>query len=137
MSFIVRFHRSNPLHSWEGSLKRSILGQEARVLTITSDQRACLDDKQKEEKHPRFFTMRFRVFHAASTVCLVFAMACMFERPAYAYIDPGQGILACQAISAFFAGVLFYFRRSLHNLLRLRMPGAASKRPFRTGEAGH
>jgi hypothetical protein len=64
--------------------------------------------------------MRFRVFNAALTVCLVFALTCLFERPAYAYIDPGTGILACQAISAFFTGTLFYFRRRVRNFFRTR-----------------
>lgn len=64
--------------------------------------------------------MRVRIFDAASTVCLIFALACLFERRAYAYIDPGSGILACQAISAFFAGALFYFHRKIRNFFRVR-----------------
>ena len=64
--------------------------------------------------------MRVRLFNAALTVCLIFALACLFERRAYAYIDPGSGILACQAISAFFAGTVFYFRRRIRNFFRVR-----------------
>jgi hypothetical protein len=63
--------------------------------------------------------MRFRIYHLALTVCLVFAVACAFERPAYGYVDPGSGILACQAISAMFAGVIYYFRRRVMSVMRL------------------
>ena len=66
--------------------------------------------------------MRISLCSAVLGVCLVFAMACFFERPAYGYVDPGSGILACQAISAFFAGLLYYFRRKVQNWLRPNRP---------------
>lgn len=68
--------------------------------------------------------MRVRVADAVLTACLVLALTCLFERPAYAYIDPGSGILACQAIGAFFTGTLFYFRRRIRNFFRARSSGA-------------
>jgi hypothetical protein len=74
--------------------------------------------------------MRVCIAHAVLSVCLIFALACFFERPAYAYIDPGSGILACQALSAFFAGVFFYFRRGVRNLIRsFHVPGAGNHSP--------
>jgi hypothetical protein len=75
--------------------------------------------------------MRFRVFNAALTGCLIFALACLFERRAYAYIDPGSGILACQAVSAFLAGTLFYFRRWVRNLFHAQSEGV--KNPLEMG----
>ena len=67
--------------------------------------------------------MWVRVCNAALTVCLVFSLTCLFERPAHAYVDPGSGILACQAISAFFTGTLFYFRRRIRSFFRSRQGG--------------
>lgn len=69
--------------------------------------------------------MWVRVCNAVLTACLIFALACLFERRAYAYIDPGSGILACQAISAFFTGTIFYFRRRIRNLFRPARPSGA------------
>lgn len=60
--------------------------------------------------------MKLRLSYAALTVCLMLALMNMFERRAYAYIDPGSGILACQAMSAFFAGAVFYFRERVKRL---------------------
>jgi hypothetical protein len=42
-------------------------------------------------------------------VCLVLA----FERPAYAYVDPGSGLFMLQGISSAFLGVLYVIRRKL------------------------
>jgi hypothetical protein len=75
--------------------------------------------------------MRFRISYAALTVCLFIALASCFERRAYAYIDPGSGLLACQAISAFCAGTIFYFRQRLRNLF-----GAVSRESKSSLEVG-
>src|SRR5580698_8535048 len=89
---------------------------------------ACLDDKRDEKTIIRGFIMRFRISYAALTVCLFIALASCFERRAYAYIDPGSGLLACQAISAFCAGAIFYFRRQVRRVLRaLQVPDASPK----------
>jgi hypothetical protein len=53
---------------------------------------------------------------AAVTVMLVVALSFTFERQAYAYVDPGSGLLIFQGISATVSGVLFYFRRRIKNL---------------------
>jgi len=71
--------------------------------------------------------MRFRISYAALTVCLFLALASCFERRACAYVDPGSGILACQTMSALFAGTVFYFRQRLRNLIRAA--AADSKKP--------
>jgi len=46
------------------------------------------------------------------------AVFCVFTQPAYAYVDPGSGLLAFQIISTTFAGMIFMLRRRLHSLLR-------------------
>ena len=76
--------------------------------------------------------MKVRLAHAVLTVCLVLAITCCFERPAYAYIDPGSGILACQALAAFFTGALFYLRKNIRKLFRsFGMPATDSRSSFR------
>ena len=51
------------------------------------------------------------------TLMLVAALTFSFEREAYAYVDPGSGLLVFQGISAAVTGMLFYFRRRIKNLL--------------------
>ena len=70
--------------------------------------------------------MKLRLCHATLTMCLLFALVCSFERPAYAYIDPGSGLYACQAIGAFFAGALYYFRLRVKRLFN-RSAGERAK----------
>lgn len=82
--------------------------------------------------------MRARVSYAVLSVCLIFVLACLFERRAYAYIDPGSGILACQAISAFLAGTLFYFRRWVRSFIRpFYVSGMSSRNPVQIDRSGH
>ena len=61
-------------------------------------------------------------------LCLLFANFAL-ERPAYAYIDPGTGLLLLQNISGLAAGVLFFFRRRIKALF-----GRSSKNPEKTSE---
>jgi len=62
----------------------------------------------------------YRISYAALTVCFYLTLASCFEQRAYAYVDPGSGILACQAIGAFFTGTFFYFRKRLKDLMQTR-----------------
>lgn len=50
------------------------------------------------------------------TVLFAVALCCALERRAYAYVDPGSGLLVFQGISAAVSGALFYFRRRIRNL---------------------
>jgi hypothetical protein len=52
-----------------------------------------------------------------SLLTAVALVACM-ARPAAAYTDPGSGLLLWQALGAFLAGGIFYFRSRLAALLR-------------------
>jgi hypothetical protein len=45
------------------------------------------------------------------------AVLCALAQPAYAYIDPGSGLLAFQIISTTFAGMIFMLRRRLRDSL--------------------
>jgi hypothetical protein len=57
--------------------------------------------------------MMLRFTYALLTVACVFALTVCFPRPAYAYVDPGSGLLLCQSAGSVFAGLMFYFRRQL------------------------
>jgi hypothetical protein len=58
---------------------------------------------------------------------LILAAVCAVAQPAYAYVDPGSGLLACQIISTTFAGMVFMLRRRLHELLRSMTLRSGSK----------
>jgi len=61
------------------------------------------------------------------TLMLVAALTFTFERRAYAYVDPGSGLLVFQGISAAVTGTLFYFRRRIKILLmKLQTPKESS-----------
>lgn len=50
------------------------------------------------------------------TVLLIVALGFTFEPRAYAYVDPGSGLLIFQGVSAVVSGTLIYFRRRLKAL---------------------
>jgi hypothetical protein len=56
------------------------------------------------------------------SACLLLSVLCLLERPAYAYVDPGSGLLAFQSLTAFVTGGLFYFRKKIKSLFRQKFP---------------
>jgi len=63
-----------------------------------------------------------RQFYATLTLSLmvlqVVVVLCAFAQPAYAYVDPGSGLLALQIIGTTFAGMIFMLRRHLGGFIR-------------------
>ena len=57
--------------------------------------------------------MTARLRYYAATVILFLAILSCSTPAAYAYVDPGSGLLAYQSITAFITGLMFYFRRRL------------------------
>ena len=57
----------------------------------------------------------------ALTFALVIALSCSFERSAFAYVDPGSGLLAFQSISAVVTGD-FYFRSRIKSVFHKSSP---------------
>ena len=57
--------------------------------------------------------MTARLRYYVVTLMLFFALLTSSAPAAYAYVDPGSGLLAYQSITAFVTGLLFYFRRRL------------------------
>lgn len=60
--------------------------------------------------------MVLRAKYLFVTVLFVIALGCALEPRAYAYVDPGSGLLVFQGISAVVSGALFYFRRRIKSL---------------------
>lgn len=72
--------------------------------------------------------MVVRAKYLIITMALLFSVACLFERPAYGYVDPGSSLLIFQSVTAFVTGGLFYLRRRLKRLF--------TKSRGRSGESG-
>jgi hypothetical protein len=62
------------------------------------------------------------------SACLLLSVLCLLERPAYAYVDPGSGLLAFQSLTAFITGGLFYFRQRIKSLFRQKFPAKENSR---------
>lgn len=70
--------------------------------------------------------MAHRLKYLVVTALLLIALGFTFESKAYAYIDPGSGLLIFQGISAVVSGVLLYFRRRLKSLFMRTAKGTSS-----------
>lgn len=60
--------------------------------------------------------MTLKLKYCALTAALFIALTFCFERPAYAYVDPGSSLLLFQSLSAIVTGTIFYFRRKIKAL---------------------
>jgi hypothetical protein len=60
-------------------------------------------------------------------VLQMIAVLCALAQPAYAYVDPGSGLLAMQIISTTFAGMIFLLRRRLRGFLKQMTGHSGSK----------
>lgn len=59
---------------------------------------------------------RRRLFQFFSVVLILVGAALLFERPAYAYADPGTGLLAVQAAGSALVATGWYLRRKIYSL---------------------
>ena len=64
----------------------------------------------------------FAIFTTSLIVLQMLAVLCALAQPAYAYADPGSGLLALQIMSTTFAGLIFMLRRRLRQLFGRRHP---------------
>jgi hypothetical protein len=60
--------------------------------------------------------MSLRALYSLVTIAMFFALSVAFERRAYAYVDPGSGLLMLQAAGTVLTGVLFTLRRRIKSL---------------------
>jgi hypothetical protein len=58
-----------------------------------------------------------KIAYFAVTCGLLVSLFFCFERPAYAYIDPGSGLFLLQGLGSVTLGVFYFFRRRLKALL--------------------
>ncbi len=70
--------------------------------------------------------MRF-VLRALPIFLIFLGAVILFERPAYAYVDPGNGLLAIQAAGSALVATGWYLRRKIYALLR--RPSEARQEP--------
>ncbi|MGO8934325.1 MAG: hypothetical protein ACLPLZ_12385 [Terracidiphilus sp.] len=57
-----------------------------------------------------------KLLHVFPVVMIVVGAALLFERPAYAYADPGTGLLAVQAAGSALVATGWYLRRKIYSL---------------------
>ena len=70
-----------------------------------------------------------RVIYAAAAAIWVLTVVNLIAEPAYAYVDPGSGLLALQIIGSTFAGALFLVGKRIRETLGFlrRKPKEATK----------
>jgi hypothetical protein len=88
----------------------------------------------KAEKIADLFSRRgkllrhvYAAFNCALIVLQVLAVLCALAQPAYAYADPGAGLLALQLISTTFAGIIFMIRKRLRRIFRIKSSAPKSE----------
>jgi|ERR1039458_7584828 hypothetical protein len=59
-----------------------------------------------------------KLLHIFPVVLILVGAALVFERPAYAYTDPGTGLLAVQAAGSALVATGWYLRRKIYSLFR-------------------
>jgi hypothetical protein len=68
-------------------------------------------------KRPCYSPHALRFFLTLLGAVQIFSLLLSFERPAYAYIDPGSGFVLLQAAGSTLAGAVYYFRHRLKRML--------------------
>jgi hypothetical protein len=66
--------------------------------------------------------MRLRIAYFFVTVAMLCCLCLSLERRAYAYVDPGSGLLMLQAAGTVLTGVLFTLRRRIKALFTRSKP---------------
>jgi hypothetical protein len=60
--------------------------------------------------------VRGKSLYWAFSILWFFALVCVLVQPAYAYVDPGSGLLLYQLTGSLFTGILFLLRRRVRKL---------------------
>jgi hypothetical protein len=66
--------------------------------------------------------MRLKIGYVAVTLAMLFCLSVSLERKAYAYVDPGSGLLILQGVGTLLTGVLFTLRRRIKALFTRSKP---------------
>jgi hypothetical protein len=67
-----------------------------------------------------------KLLHIVSVALIVVGASLVFEQRAYAYADPGTGLLAIQALGSAVVATGWYLRRKIYSLLHR---GAKTEQP--------
>ncbi len=59
-----------------------------------------------------------KLLNVVPVVMVLVGAVLLFERPAYAYADPGTGLLAVQAAGSALVATGWYLRRKIYSLFR-------------------
>jgi hypothetical protein len=70
--------------------------------------------------------MRLKLGYIVVTLAMLFCLGISLERKAYAYVDPGSGLLILQGIGTVLTGVLFTLRRRIKLLFTRSKPAEAT-----------
>ena len=69
---------------------------------------------------------RRKLFQLFSVALILLGATLLFERPAYAYADPGTGLLAVQAAGSALVATGWYLRRKIYSLFHSSKPAPES-----------
>jgi O-antigen/teichoic acid export membrane protein len=72
---------------------------------------------QKNQCQEWKFAEMKKLLEIASIALMVVGAALLFERQAYAYADPGTGLLAIQAVGSALVASGWYLRKKIYSLL--------------------
>jgi len=72
-----------------------------------------------------------RTVYCVAGVVQIATLLCAFEKPAYAYVDPGSGYVLFQIVGSMLAGAAFFIRHRLRRMFGLAVDGDSSS----TGQA--
>jgi hypothetical protein len=69
--------------------------------------------------------LRLKFLYFSVTIAMFFSLGLAFEHRAYAYVDPGSGLLMLQAAGTVLTGILFTLRRRIKALFTRNKPAQA------------
>ena len=64
-----------------------------------------------------------RLLYGVAGILQIVAILCAFEKPAYAYVDPGSGYLLLQIVGSMLAGAAFFVRHRLKRMFGFAVEG--------------
>jgi hypothetical protein len=71
---------------------------------------------------PLEVNLRLKILYSLVTIAMFLSLSLAFEHRAYAYVDPGSGLLMLQAAGTVLTGVLFTLRRRIKSLFTRNRP---------------
>jgi hypothetical protein len=69
--------------------------------------------------------VRLKILYSFITIAMFFSLSLAFEHKAYAYVDPGSGLLMLQAAGTIFTGILFTLRKRIKSLITRNKPSVS------------